>query len=107
MKSPFPQATYAQNAEVYRLLANPKRLEILNIIKHRERAVEDILKTVGISKANLSQHLSLLRRAGLVKARREGLRAYYRITDPRLVEPCRILHQLRARHALLTQPTAV
>ena len=100
MKSPFPKTTYAQNSEVYKILANAKRLEILNIIKNQEVRVEDLIKIVGISKANMSQHLSLLRRAGLVSVRRQGLYAYYKILDPRIVEPCRVMHNLRAQKRL-------
>lgn len=95
MKSPLPQEAYHRNAVIYRLLANPKRLEILNILKKGECAVETLLKITGLPKANLSQHLALLRHNGLVQTHRNGLNVYYRIIDPRIVEPCKILHQLR------------
>ncbi len=94
MKSPFPKSVYAKNAEIYKILANPKRLEILNILKVREQSVERLIKMLGIPKANLSQHLTLLRHARLVTARRNGLNAYYKISNPKIVEPCRILHDL-------------
>lgn len=91
---PLPRTAYEKNAETYKLLAHPKRLEILNLLREQEMAVEDLVKTLGIPKANVSQHLSILRMAKLVTVRREGLRAFYRIVDPRIVEPCRILYQL-------------
>jgi DNA-binding transcriptional ArsR family regulator len=94
MKSPFPKATYERNANVYKILANSKRLEILNLLKKNELAVEDLVKTLKVPKANVSQHLALLRHARLVTVRRNGLHAYYNITDPRIVEPCKILHNL-------------
>lgn len=94
MKSPFPKTTYARNAEIYKILANPKRLEILNLLRQHELAVEQLVKTLRLPKANVSQHLALLRHARLVTVRRNGLNAYYTITDSRIVEPCRILHQL-------------
>lgn len=94
MKSPFPKATYEKNAEIYKFLANPKRLEILNLLKNRELAVEKIVEIVKAPKANVSQHLALLRHARLVTVRRNGVNAYYRISDPRIVEPCRILRDL-------------
>jgi len=93
-KSPFPKATYERNATIYKLLANPKRLEILNLLKQKELAVEEMVKILKLPKANISQHLAILRHARLVTVRRNGLNAYYKITDPRLVEPCRILHNL-------------
>jgi DNA-binding transcriptional ArsR family regulator len=94
VKSPFPKATYERNATIYRILANPKRLEILNLLKRRELAVEALVKILKLPKANVSQHLALLRYARLVTVRRNGLKAYYKISDPRIVEPCKILHDL-------------
>ena len=98
MKSPLPKEAYQKNALVYKILANSKRLEILNILKLKETAVEDILKITKLSRANLSQHLALMRHTGLVIPRREGLNVYYTIVDPRIVEPCKILHTLRHKH---------
>ncbi|MFO0719014.1 MAG: metalloregulator ArsR/SmtB family transcription factor [Candidatus Paceibacterota bacterium] len=94
IKQPLPRTAYRRNAETYKILANPKRLEILNLLREQEMSVEELVKTLGISKANVSQHLALLRHADLVTVRREGLNGYYNIIDPRIVEPCRILHQL-------------
>jgi len=94
VKSPFPKSTYNRNAEIYKILANPKRLEILNLLKNRELSVEQIVRVLKARKANVSQHLSLLRHSKLVKVRREGLNAFYTITNPKIVEPCKILHVL-------------
>lgn len=100
MKSPFPKSTYARNAGIYRILANPIRLEILNILKYREASVEKLTDALKLRKANVSQHLAILRHLRLVTVRREGLRVYYRIADPRIVEPCRILRDLwRKNHS--------
>lgn len=94
IKQPLPRTAYQKNAEIYKILANPKRLEILNLLREQEMPVEELVKTLGIPKANVSQHLALLRHAKLVTVRRDGLKGYYNIIDPRIVEPCRILHQL-------------
>lgn len=101
MKSPLPQQAYNKNAHIYKILANSKRLEILNLLKVQEMSVEEMLKIIKIPKANLSQHLALLRHNGLVQTRREGLNIFYRIVDKRIVEPCKILHQLRGRHIVV------
>lgn len=100
LKPHFPKAVYERNAAIYKLLANPKRLEILNLIKYREMPVESIVKTLKLSKANISQHLTLLRHAGLVTVRRSGLYAYYKIADPKIVEPCRILYGFWSRKSI-------
>jgi DNA-binding transcriptional ArsR family regulator len=94
VKQPLPRIAYQKNAEIYKILANSKRLEILNLLREQEMSVEQLVKTLGITKANVSQHLALLRHSKLVTVRRNGLNGYYNIIDPRIVEPCRILHQL-------------
>ncbi len=97
IKRPLPRIAYERNAEIYKILANSKRLEILNLLREQEMSVEQLIKTLGIAKANVSQHLALLRHAKLVTVRRDGLNRFYNIIDPRIVEPCRILHQLSKR----------
>ena len=99
-KSPYPKEVYEKNAETYKILANPKRLEILNILKTKELSVEQLRKILNFPKANLSQHLTLLRHARLVLVRRNGLNAHYKIADSRIVEPCRILRDLRRQKSL-------
>jgi DNA-binding transcriptional ArsR family regulator len=99
--SPLPQEAYSKNANIYKILANPKRLEVLNILKGGEAGVEDLLRITGLTKANLSQHLALLRHNGLVRTRREGLNVFYTIVDARIVEPCKILHQLRSKQLVI------
>jgi ArsR family transcriptional regulator len=94
IKKPLPRSAYEKNAETYKILANSKRLEILNLLREQEMPVEELVKTLGISKSNVSQHLALLRHAKLVTVHRKGLNGYYNIIDPRIVEPCRILHKL-------------
>lgn len=97
LKSPLPQEAYDKNANIYKILANSKRLEILNHLKLGEIGVEQLLKITRLSKANLSQHLALMRHTGLVQTRKDGLNVYYRIVDKRIVAPCKILHDLRNR----------
>jgi ArsR family transcriptional regulator, virulence genes transcriptional regulator len=57
--------------------------------------VEELLSVVIITKPNMSQHLSQLRYAGVVATRKQGLNVVYRIVDPRIVEPCAIMRELR------------
>ncbi len=94
MKSPLPRSTYQRNAGIYKLLANPKRLEILNLLSVRECAVEQLIKALQLPKANVSQHLALLRHARLVTMRRDGQSVYYKLVDPLIVAPCRLFHKL-------------
>lgn len=76
-------------AEVLKAMADPTRLKILHSLHHGERCVSDILENVGGSQANVSKHLSVLKRAGLVDCRREGLNVYYTIIDEGVFTICR------------------
>ena len=99
MKQLLPKHAYKRNAEIYKLLANPQRLEILNLLKLQPLSVEEIIKVVEARKANVSQHLSILRHAQVVIAERDGQNVTYRIADPRIVEPCQILYQLWSKES--------
>lgn len=94
MKAVLPSIAFHHNAKLYKLLANEKRLQILNNIKYRELSVEELLKITKLPKSNLSQHLALLRHSRLVHTRKQGLNVYYKIIDPDIIEPCAILHRL-------------
>ena len=85
---------FHQNAKIYKVMSNPKRLEILNSLVGKEMSVEAITKMLGARKSNVSQHLAVLRMNGLVNLRRNGQSVYYRIVDPRIVLPCSILYTL-------------
>ena len=94
IKQPLPRTAYRRNAEIYKVLANPKRLEILDLLREQEMCCDELVRVLGVSKANISQHLALLRNANLVSVRREGVNGYYRIIDPAVIEPCRVLYRL-------------
>ena len=85
-------------AEIAKVLGNPIRLRILNLIGGREVAYGALLDDLGISKANLSQHLSILRKAGIVAVRRDGVHGFYRLTFPEIKELCSAMRDILARH---------
>jgi len=83
MSSQSPkQLLYEQFAEVAKALGHGHRLEILELLAQRERSVEAVAAHAGLSVANASQHLRLMRRAGLLAARRVGKFILYRLSDP-------------------------
>ena len=90
----FTKETFERNARIYKLMANAKRLEILNLLKDKEMTVTELVNEMGVRKANVSQHLAILRYLRLVTVKRIGKNAFYNITDPRIVEPCKIINQL-------------
>jgi len=75
-------------AEFCKGMAHPKRIQILRILKDGEKSVGELAKLTGVSQANVSQHLALLRQFGLLGARREGSSVYYSISDRRIIEAC-------------------
>ena len=68
---------------VFRALADPTRLRILQLLSDGELCVCDIVDGLSVPQPKASRHLAYLRRAGLVIARKEGLWSYYRLTSPR------------------------
>lgn len=100
LKSPYSKDVYAKNAILYKIMANAKRLEILNVIKDKEATVNELSAVLGTRKSNTSQHLSLLRYLGLVRTRRQGKNIFYRISDPKIVEPCAIFKEIQEKRKL-------
>jgi len=74
---PAKQRLYEAIARVGAALASAARLQLLEYVAQRERSVETLAAMAGLSVANASKHLQALRQAGLVHARKEGLRVYY------------------------------
>lgn len=80
-KRTFKNQLYEQFARIGKALASPHRLELLEVLAQCERTVEALAQETGMSVANASQHLQVLRAAHLVEARREGVSIYYRLAD--------------------------
>ncbi len=81
-------------ASVGRALADPKRLCVLESLAHGELSVRDLATRVGCQVPNMSQHLAVLRSAGLVTTRRDGSTVFYRLSDPRVLEAYRLIQTI-------------
>lgn len=92
------QKLYSQQAEFCKLMANPKRLEIIALISDQALCVEEIAQIMAVRVPNISQHLAMLRDKGVVKVTREGTRLYYKLTDPHLMEACNQMRQAVISH---------
>jgi DNA-binding transcriptional ArsR family regulator len=75
-------------AVYFRALSVPLRLKILNALRSGERNVTELTDALGCSQANVSKHLSLLARGGLIEKMSRGTSTYYRITDPKIYRLC-------------------
>jgi DNA-binding transcriptional ArsR family regulator len=78
-------------AEVLKVLCSPKRLEILHRLAEEPREVGRLAAELGLSQPNVSQHLAVMRAAGLVEATREGREIRYRLTDPDVIVACGVM----------------
>ena len=84
-------------AGVFSALANPTRLEIVQLLCDGERTPSQLAEILQVSRPNLSQQLAALQRAGLVKRRREGVHVLYEVVDPRLKEACDLIEEIVGR----------
>jgi len=81
-------------AAIGRALSDPKRLCVLESLAIGELSVGDLSTRVGCHVPNMSQHLAVLRSAGLVTTRREGNTVLYRLADPRVLETYRLIQTI-------------
>ena len=73
---------YQVKAEFFKTLGHPARIRILEVLRDGERAVSELIPAVGIESSHLSQQLGILRRANLVRARKEGTSVVYSVVSP-------------------------
>ncbi len=87
------QRLYTQLARLAKALASPPRLELVELLAQGERSVDALAKVIRLPIANVSHHLQVLREAGLVIGRKQGLFVHYRLADPEVFD----LHRLLAK----------
>jgi DNA-binding transcriptional ArsR family regulator len=85
---------YEMHAEVCKVLAHPVRLQILDALCGGPKAPSELAEMIGVSRANLSQHLAAIRHRGLVRRMRRGSSVTYTVTDARLFNACATLRSL-------------
>jgi len=77
----------------FRLLGEPMRLRILQAVCHKPRTVNEVVKTVGATQANVSKHLALLAAADILARRKEGQSVYYGMKDQLAMKLCALVHK--------------
>lgn len=92
----FKDRFYGELAVIGRALASPQRLELLDLLGQGERSVDALAREAGLSLANASAHLQVLRRARLVEAEKRGLYVVYRLSSPGVSDTWRSLRDLGA-----------
>lgn len=77
---------YQMQAEVCKAIAHPTRIEILQLLRDGERCVCEIFPAMKIEQPNVSRHLSVLKKAGILSSRKDGLKVIYMVNDQRIYE---------------------
>lgn len=75
---------YRLKAEFFKMLGHPARVRILELLKEGEQSVGALQAELGLDSSGTSQHLTAMRRMGLLESRREGTSVFYRVADPRM-----------------------
>ena len=84
-------------AEVLKTLASPRRLEILHVLAGGPLEVGRVAEAIGASQPNVSQHLAVLRAAGVVEAERDGREVRYRVADADVMVACGLMRAVLER----------
>jgi ArsR family transcriptional regulator len=99
---------YELQADVLKTLANPRRLEMAHLLADEPMTVGRLADRMGLAQPNVSQHLALMRAAGVVMAEREGREIRYRLADPDFIVACRLMRAaLQRRLSRLAELSAV
>ncbi|GAB4388924.1 MAG: metalloregulator ArsR/SmtB family transcription factor [Thermodesulfovibrionales bacterium] len=85
---------FEMQAEVCKTIASPKRLEIIHALKAGEKTVSELVKILGVPKANVSQHLAVMRHKGILKTRRNGVNIFYSISNPKVIKACLLMKEV-------------
>uniref|UniRef100_A0A831UBK3 ArsR family transcriptional regulator n=1 Tax=Geobacter metallireducens TaxID=28232 RepID=A0A831UBK3_GEOME len=93
-------------ADIMKALAQPTRLKIIDFLRDGERCVCEIFPAIGEEQSNTSRHLNMMLAAGVLSRRKEGLKIYYAIKHPEILEVVDTItlivkQEIAGRHALL------
>ncbi len=88
---------FQMQAEICKALGNPTRMAIVDCLGGGEISAADLIDGLGISKANLSKHMTVLLHAGIVESRRDGRQVFYRLIDAEIRSACAIMSSVLYR----------
>jgi len=85
---------YKLKARLCKTFSDPKRLVILDSLRHGEKSVGELVQMLDISQAVVSRQLAILRDRGIVTTRRDGTTIYYSLVDLRICDACDVVHEI-------------
>jgi DNA-binding transcriptional ArsR family regulator len=86
-----PPEVIQQIADYFRILSEPMRLRILNLLRDGEKCVQELVEETDTSQANVSKHLKVMLQAGILSRRTEGTSAYYALEEPLIFDLCNLV----------------
>jgi DNA-binding transcriptional ArsR family regulator len=89
---------YRLKADFFRLLGHPARVRVLELLRDGERSVGDLQAALGLDSSGTSQHLTAMRRQGLLESRRAGTSVFYSVKDPRMFQLLEVAKQILTSH---------
>ena len=85
---------YQLKAGLCKTFSDPRRLIIINELRHGEKTVSELVQILQAPQAVVSRHLAILRDRGVVNFRRAGTSVYYRLADSKIIEACDLVHSI-------------
>ena len=96
MEKESKKKLYSLQADLCRTLADPTRLEIIDLLKDGDKTVSELVAELGIKQANVSQHLMIMRQRGVLESRRQGPNVIYKLKHPKLTLACAMVREILA-----------
>ena len=87
--TPPTESVFERAALLFRVMSAPMRLKILHSLCDAERSVNELLCHIPTTQPNMSQHLNVMYKAGILDKRREGVQIHYRIANPQMIQVCK------------------
>lgn len=81
------------HAQVCKVLSNPNRLEVIDLLREGEKTVTELQEKMDIATPNLSQQLAIMKEKGIIESRRDGQRIYYRLSLPKMLKAYDLLRE--------------
>ncbi len=85
---------FEMHAEICKVFTNPKRLEIISLLRDEEKTVNELTELAGVPQANVSRHLTVLRQNNVVTTRRNGANIYYKIANPKILQAFDLMREV-------------
>jgi DNA-binding transcriptional ArsR family regulator len=93
-RSTLDDKVFERQAVICKAFAHPKRLKLMSMLNDGERRMSDLQRELGLSRANMSQHVTILRGAGVVDTRRIGSHLYCFLAFPEVKQACLLIHEV-------------